>query len=63
MYSAIEKLAKKDGVTLSQKTLGLILDALEWVEDEGLERIAKRRRGNRKSSISHADLKRRLGLR
>lgn len=63
LYHVIERLAKKDGVTLSQKTRDLLLDALELVEDEGLERIVERRRRNRKPSISHAKLKRRLGLR
>ena len=63
LYHVIEKLAKKDGVTLSQKTRDLLLDALELVEDEGLEHIIERRRRNRKPSISHAEVKKRLGLR
>lgn len=62
LYHVIEKLAKKDGVTLSQKTRDLLLDALELVEDEGLERVVDRRRGNKKPSVSHAELKRRLGI-
>lgn len=63
LYEVIERLAKKDGVTLSQKTRDLLLDALELVEDEGLERIVDRRRSNRRPSISHAELKKKLGLR
>lgn len=63
LYRVIERLARKDGVTLSQKTRDLLRDALETVEDEGLERMVERRRQNKKPSISHADLKRRLGLR
>ncbi len=63
VYYAIERLAKKDGVTLSQKTRDLLLDALELIEDEGLERIVEKRRRNAKPSLSHAQLKRKLGLR
>lgn len=62
VYYAIEKLAKKDGVSLSQKTRDLILEALELIEDEGLESIVERRRGNKARSVSHAELKRRLRI-
>lgn len=62
LYHVIEKLAKKDGVTLSQKTRDLLIDALELVEDEGLERVVERRRRNKKPAVSHADLKRRLAI-
>lgn len=63
VYYAIERLAKKDGVTLSQKTRDLLLEALELLEDEALERIVEKRRKDRRASISHAEVKRRLGLR
>ncbi len=63
LYHVIARLAKKDGVTLSQKTRDLLLDALELVEDEGLERIVAARRAGSKPAISHAELKKRLRLR
>lgn len=63
IYRAIESLAKRDGVSLSQKTRDLLLEALELVEDAGLETIVERRRGNRAPSISHEELKRRLQMR
>ena len=62
VYYAIEKLAKKDGVSLSQKTRDLLVDALELIEDTGLEAVVEERRKNKAPSISHQELKRRLKL-
>ena len=62
LYHAIERLAKKDGVSLSQKTRDLLLEALELNEDEALETLVQKRRGSKSPSIPHAELKRRLGL-
>ncbi len=62
VYHVIERLAKRDGVTLSQKTRDLLLEALELIEDSGLESIVERRRRNKAPSVSHAELKRRFKL-
>lgn len=62
IYKAVELLAKKDRVSLSQKTRDLLREALELIEDAGLETIVERRRKNKAPSISHAKLKRRLRI-
>ena len=62
IFHTIARLAKRDGVTLSQKTRDLLLEALELIEDSGLESIVERRRRNKAPSISHAELKRRFKL-
>lgn len=62
VYYAIERLAKKDGVSLSQKTRDLLLEALELIEDTGLEAMVERRRGNRAPSLSHGEMKRRFRI-
>lgn len=63
IFEAIERLAKKEGVSLSQKTRDLLLEALELIEDAGLEALVEQRRKNRAPAISHAELKRRLRVR
>ncbi len=55
-------LAKKDGVSLSQKARGLLLDALDLIEDAGLEAIVERRRKNPRKSIPLADVRRRFKI-
>jgi hypothetical protein len=55
-------LAKKDGVSLSQKARDLLLEALELVEDVGLEAIVERRRKNRGGSVPLAEVKRRFRI-
>lgn len=62
VYHAIERLAKKDGVSLSQKARDLLLEALELIEDSGLEAVVERRRKNKAPSLSHMEVKRRLGI-
>ena len=61
-YEAVAILAKKDGVSLSQKARDLLLDALELVEDAGLEAVVERRRKNREKSIPLAEAKRRFRI-
>lgn len=62
LYRTVEVLAKKDRVSLSQKVRDLVREALELVEDQGLESLveARRRRATRGGWISHAEVKRRL---
>ena len=53
VYKALEKLAKKDGVSLSQKTRDLLLDALELFEDSVWEAKVRERMKNKAPSIPH----------
>ncbi len=62
IYEAVAMLAKKDGVSLSQKARDLLLEALELIEDAGLEAIVERRRKNLGKSISLAEVKRRFRI-
>ena len=62
IYEAVAMLAKKDGVSLSQKARDLLLEALELIEDAGLEAIVERRRKNPGKSIPLAEVKRRFRI-
>ena len=62
IYEAVAMLAKKDGVSLSQKARDLLLEALELIEDAGLEAIVERRRKNLRKSIPLAEVKRRFRI-
>jgi hypothetical protein len=62
IYEAVALLAKRDGVSLSQKARDLLLEALELIEDAGLEAIVERRRKNMGKSIQLAEVKRRFRI-
>lgn len=62
LYAALARLARQDGMTLSQKARDLLRDSLELIEDAGLEAIVEQRAKDRRPSISHAEVKRRLKL-
>ena len=62
IYEAVAMLAKRDGVSLSQKARDLLLEALELIEDAGLEAIVERRRKNLGKSIPLAEVKRRFRM-
>jgi hypothetical protein len=62
IYEAVAMLAKKDGVSLSQKARDLLLEALELIEDAGLEAIVERRRKNPGKSVPLAEVKRRFRI-
>ena len=62
IYEAVAMLAKRDGVSVSQKARGLLLEALELIEDAGLEAIAERRRRNPGKSIPLAHVKLRFKI-
>ena len=62
IYEAIAMLAKKDGVSLSQKARDLLLEALKLIEDAGLEAIVERRRKNPGKTIPLAEVKRRFRI-
>ena len=63
IYEAVAMVAKRDGVSLSQKARGdVLLEALELIEDAGLEAIVERRRKNPGKSIPLAEVKRRFRI-
>jgi sigma54-dependent transcription regulator len=62
IYEAVAMLAKRDGVSLSQKARDLLIEALELIEDAGLEAIVERRRKNMGKSIPLAEVKRRFRI-
>jgi hypothetical protein len=62
IYEAIAMLAKKDGVSLSQKARNLLLEALKLIEDAGLEAIVERRRKNPGKTIPLAEVRRRFRI-
>ena len=53
IFKAVRKLAKMDGVSLSQKARDLLLNALELFEDEVLEGMIQSRMKNKAPSIPH----------
>ncbi len=62
IYEAVAMLAKRDGVSLSQKARDLLLEALELIEDAGLEAIAGHRLKTSRKSIPLAEVKRRFRI-
>ncbi len=62
IFRALEKLAKRDGVSLSQKARDLLLEALELYEDSAWEYIARSRMKNKSPSIAHHDFWKRRGI-
>ncbi len=58
LYSTIKLLAKRDRVSLSTKVRDLVLEALEYVEDITLTRIAEERESSfdRKKSLTAKDI-------
>lgn len=62
VYKTVKRLAKQDGVSLSQKVRDLVREALELLEDAALEEIVNQRRKNPAPSIPHAELKRRFRI-
>jgi hypothetical protein len=65
LFRAVERLAKNDHVSLSEKVRDLVREAVELFEDEGLESIARERRiGAPKGRwLSGDEVRRRLKLR
>jgi hypothetical protein len=65
LFRVVQRLAKNDGVSLSEKVRDLVREAVELVEDEGLEALARTRRERRPKAnlLTHAEAKRRLNLR
>lgn len=58
LFRRVEALAKREKVSLSQKVRDLVRDALDLVEDQGLEAIVeKRRRAGKPGWVRHADVR------
>ena len=62
IYTAIEALARRDHMSLSQKVRDLLVGALGLIEDSELETVVENRRKTSKKSYSLAETKRRFGL-
>jgi hypothetical protein len=58
LYSDIERLAKRDGVSLSLKVRDLVKEALEIEEDIALAHVAEAREKtfNRKKALKHDEV-------
>jgi hypothetical protein len=65
LFRAVERLAKSDRVSLSEKVRDLVREAVELVEDEGLEEVARKRRASapKRRWLSGDEVRRRLKLR
>lgn len=62
IFKAVEKLAKREGVSLSQKARDLLLEALELFEDDYFETLVKLRTKNKVPSIPHKDFWAKRGI-
>lgn len=64
LHKAVSLLAKRDGVSLSQKVRDLVREAIEYLEDAALDAFAERRRRSFQSgkALTVADIRRRLRL-
>lgn len=58
LYNNVERLAERDGVSLSLKVRDLVKDALEIEEDIGLSKLVETREKtfNRKKSLKHEEV-------
>jgi len=58
LYSAVQRLAKKDGVSLSLKARDLISEALESYEDASWTKLAECREKtfHKKSTLTHKQI-------
>ena len=58
LYNNVERLAERDGVSLSLKVRDLVKEALEIEEDIGLAQFAETREKtfNRKKSLKHDEV-------
>lgn len=58
LYSKIEYLARRDGISLSLKVRDLVKEALEIEEDMALARFAEKREEsfNRRSALKHKEI-------
>ncbi|MBI2891592.1 MAG: toxin-antitoxin system, antitoxin component [Nitrospirae bacterium] len=62
LYDAIQRIAARDQVSISEKARDLLREALELTEDAALEQLVNRRRRTSRRSYSLAEVRRRLRL-
>lgn len=62
LYDHVTYLAKRDGISISQKVRDLLIDALKYDEDADLVVLVKERRKKSGKFISHEDLWQRQGV-
>jgi len=62
IFQAVERLAKRDGVSLSQKARDLLLEALEIFEDDVWEASVVARMKNKAPAIPSLDFWRKRGI-
>lgn len=62
VYATVARLAKREGVSMSHKVNDLVREALDLEEDLGLDAIAAKRLASKGRSISHDEMKKRLGI-
>lgn len=65
LYKAVSFLARRDGVSLSQKVRDLVREAIEYLEDAALDNFAEARRRSFQSgkAFTVGEIRRRLRLR
>lgn len=64
LYDAVRRLAKRNGLSLSQELRELVLRALELIEDDVLAEVAedRRKRFDRHKALTVEEMRRRLKL-
>ena len=62
VYQAVESLARRDQVSLSQKTRDLLVGALELAEDAALEALVEQRKKVSKRAYTLVETKRRFRI-
>lgn len=65
LFEAVGRLARSEGVSLSEKVRDLVREAVELVEDESLDALARDRRARapKRRWLSGDQMRRRLNLR
>lgn len=62
LLEAVADLARRDGTSLSRKARDLILHAVALEEDAALEALVLERKRRNRRFLTHAEIRRRAGL-
>lgn len=62
LYEAVRTLARREGVSLSQKVRDLVKDSIELIEDAGVEMIVEDRMRRPGKMVSLKEAKKRLKI-